>query len=730
MATLIFSAIGTVIGGPLGGAIGALVGRQVDTAILGSPSREGPRLKELAVTTSSYGAAIPRYFGRMRAAGSIIWSTPLVEHKQTQGGGKGRPSVSSYTYSASFAVALSSRTILNVGRIWADGNLLRGAAGDLKTGGKFRLYTGHGDQPLDPLLAAAETPERCPAYRGLAYCVFEDLELADYGNRIPALTFEIFADSDAIGLEDVVGGVLDNVDASMSLDHIQGLSCEGPLADFLDLISPVFPLDCDVAGDRLSLVSAQGDAALQLRAATVVAADDGFGAENGYSSKRLSGGNNTPEILRYYDVGRDYQPGAQRAVGPLRQGQPSVIELPAALSAAGAANLINHAVRRSRWSRHAVSWRTAEIDPGIRPGALVRIPDQPGLWRVNDWEWRAGGVELNLWRVPGPASNVEAGLPADPGRPLTAADVVVGTTAIAAFELPWDGSGTGDSPNVFAAASSAGAGWAGAALFVDQGDAQLVPLVTTGRKRSVLGHVANPLPGASPLLFDRANSITVELLSDEMQLSDASVRQLAMGANRALLGSELIQYTRAVPIGERAWRLEGLLRGRGGTEAAIATHLPGELFCLLDDTLSVLDGTVIGQNPVATVVALGRGDAEPVVTPITCRGLSLSPPFPVHPRRQDNSDGTVTLRWTRRSRGAWNWPDAVELPLNEQTESYQIVAGTTEAPVAQWNTSVPEITITAAQFSDLRAATPGIQVSVRQRGTYAMSQSLLLTIVD
>ena len=129
MATLVFSALGTLIGGPLGGAIGALAGRQVDAAIFGGGNREGPRLKELAATASSYGTALPRYFGRMRVPGSVIWATDLVEHKETQGGGKGRPSVTTYSYTASFAVALASRPLGGLGRIWADGNLLRGTDG-------------------------------------------------------------------------------------------------------------------------------------------------------------------------------------------------------------------------------------------------------------------------------------------------------------------------------------------------------------------------------------------------------------------------------------------------------------------------------------------------------------------------------------------------------------------------------------------------------------------------
>ena len=77
MATLVFTTLGTALGGPLGGALGALVGSQLDQAVIGSPKHEGPRLKELAVTTSSYGTPIPRHFGRIRAPGTIVWATDL-----------------------------------------------------------------------------------------------------------------------------------------------------------------------------------------------------------------------------------------------------------------------------------------------------------------------------------------------------------------------------------------------------------------------------------------------------------------------------------------------------------------------------------------------------------------------------------------------------------------------------------------------------------------------------
>ena len=68
-------------------------------------------------------------------------------------------------------------------RIWADGKPL-----DL-SGLTVRIYTGSEDQTPDALIVAKEG--NAPAYRGLAYVVFERLPLADFGNRIPQLSFEI-----------------------------------------------------------------------------------------------------------------------------------------------------------------------------------------------------------------------------------------------------------------------------------------------------------------------------------------------------------------------------------------------------------------------------------------------------------------------------------------------------------------------------------------------------------
>lgn len=194
MATLALTVVGGAIGGPIGAMIGAVIGQQADAVLFAPPRRDGPRLTDLAVQTSSYGTPIPQLFGSIRVAGTVIWATELRERQSNGGGGKGRPSTTSYSYSASFAVLLSGRTIRTVRRIWADGKLLRGAAGDWKVPTVFRLHLGSEDQVADPLIASAEGLAMTPASRGQAYAVFEDLPLAEFGNRIPSLTFEVEAD--------------------------------------------------------------------------------------------------------------------------------------------------------------------------------------------------------------------------------------------------------------------------------------------------------------------------------------------------------------------------------------------------------------------------------------------------------------------------------------------------------------------------------------------------------
>ena len=726
MATLVLTALGTAVGGPLGGAIGSLIGNQIDRAVIGGSGREGPRLKELAVTGSSYGAPIPRHYGTIRAAGCLIWATDFVETREKTGGGKGRPSTTSYSYSASFAVALASRPILRVGRIWADGTLLRGAAGDLKTGGELRIHPGRGDQAPDPLIASA-LGQACPAFRGIAYCVFEALQLADFGNRIPALTFEIVADDGEVTLANLVEPLQRAVDAQAALSGLTGYSDEGgPLATTLATIGQVYPLACDAGGDRLTLRAADAlpPAVATLPEAAIDMSDEGFGGAAGQSRRRLPDAREIPAGLRYYDVARDYQAGLQRADGRARPGRGRMLECPAALSAQTARTLANRAAERAGASRETLAWRVAELDPLLGPGAIVRAPGHAGLWRIDGWEWREHGVELELTRLPHGAARQT---PADAGQSLPAADLVATPTMLAAFELPWDGSGGNDARQVFAAVSSRSRGWTGAALFSVQ-SGELEPLGPSGTQRSVVGRLTEPLAPSPAILLERRASVEIELVSADFVLIGAEPEAIAGGANRVLVGGEILQFAEAVPLGNGRWRLSGLLRGRAGTEAAAQDgHSVDTPFALLDADLVRIDAARLGTA--TSLAAIGLADAAPVTAVITAAGATLRPLSPVQPRVETGGGG-VSLGWTRRSRGAWGWSDGVDVPLNEQAEAYLVGIGAADSPSVGWQVAEPELQLSAAEFAQLAVTYPGALLWVRQLGSFAPSDPLLLTILS
>ena len=181
----------TVTGAQIGGALGALAGTEIDAALMPAVKRNGPRLTDINVQASTEGAPIPRVYGRIRVAGQLLWASRFKETTTTTttGGGKGAASPAvketDYLYSISFAVGLCAGVVTKIGRVWADGNLI-----DL-SGYTTRFYPGDEAQLADPLIEEIEGAGNTPAYRGLAVVVFEDMPLADFGNRIPQLQFEV-----------------------------------------------------------------------------------------------------------------------------------------------------------------------------------------------------------------------------------------------------------------------------------------------------------------------------------------------------------------------------------------------------------------------------------------------------------------------------------------------------------------------------------------------------------
>lgn len=189
-----------------GGPTGALYGAQIGLALGGYldppriPDVHGPRLSDLSVQSSTYGAVIPRVYGAVTVTGNVIWLEgnaikETVTRSKSKSGGKGgskKTTTRTYSYSATFAVGLCQGPIIGVRRIWIGADLWYDAGAlDSETIiasnqnlSDMALYLGADSQSPDPRIQADKGVGNTSSWPGLVYLVFYDLPLAKYGNSL------------------------------------------------------------------------------------------------------------------------------------------------------------------------------------------------------------------------------------------------------------------------------------------------------------------------------------------------------------------------------------------------------------------------------------------------------------------------------------------------------------------------------------------------------------------
>lgn len=714
MATLVLTTIGTALGGPIGGAIGALAGQALDARLLSPKGRKGPRIDDLRVQLSSYGAMVPQLFGRMRVAGTVIWASELKEHRQKQSNGKGRGSTTTYSYSVSLAVALSSRPIAGVRRIWAEGNLLRGSAGDFKSPAVMRVHPGSEDQMPDPLIAAIEGAGQAPAYRGIGYAVLEDLDLAPFGNRIPSLTFEVDAEGSAASLGTAAASLLGGATDAVNLVPVEGLAIAdttraAALGQLQPFIEPWKRVD---------------DGTWQLQAGmSQFSLGEPLAARTGDGGRRRAGDLTLPRAVEVatYDPARDFGATLQRALVPGGAGQTETIALPAAMGADEGKRLaMDHA---------AALARRRESD-GVAHGfgALALVPGQllmDGGGRRNrivERQIEGAGVRLTLGRW---ADSATGAVAADGGRGAVAGDLVHGPSVAALVDMPVRGEPAADAVRLLAVAGT-GPGWRSAAVAVRAGlEFDPEPVAQARRALAIGTIVRSSGSGACPIYDDRS-AILIELSDPAMTLTEAGDAALLSGVNLAAAGREFIQFGRVEPVGPRRWRLTRLLRGRLGSEAEAA--MAGDDFVLLDDPALVALPARVGLAQLgagASVDIAGPGDEVPVVLSFAARARAMQPLSPAAPSAGWTADGGLRIAWVRRTLAGLGWIDGVDVPPGPAGERNRVTirAGQTRFSV---ETEDDAIMVGAAQVAVWRAASSLLIISVERVGLYGLSEPATL----
>jgi len=191
MAQLVVPVGSAIIGGWIGGPIGASLGWTLGSALTADNGQiTQPTIGDLRVQSSSYGKVIPYVYGKQRIAPNIIWADDKEVVTDSNSNGKGVPDTVTTVYKLSFAVCLCVGPILGITRVWANGSLIADVSSTQNKLPAGNLYLGNESQTPDPIMEAALGVGQVPAYKGIAYFVFDSFNLGPSG-QLPQFSFEV-----------------------------------------------------------------------------------------------------------------------------------------------------------------------------------------------------------------------------------------------------------------------------------------------------------------------------------------------------------------------------------------------------------------------------------------------------------------------------------------------------------------------------------------------------------
>lgn len=141
----------------------------------------GKQISSLEKVRESYGNYIPLIFGTAKVYGTVIWLHKFEINRSVTSYTKKRKSMF-----VSVAFGLCEGKITRISRVWHNDKLV-----DISKY-EYKIYYGDENQGPDDLIKKQQSnPEYTPAFRGLAYIVFKNLDISDFNNKVPIFAFEV-----------------------------------------------------------------------------------------------------------------------------------------------------------------------------------------------------------------------------------------------------------------------------------------------------------------------------------------------------------------------------------------------------------------------------------------------------------------------------------------------------------------------------------------------------------
>jgi hypothetical protein len=297
---------------------------------------------------------------------------------------------------------------------------------------------------------------------------------------------------------------------------------------------------------------------------------------------------------------------------------------------------------------------------------------------------------------------------------------VFGAVTLRLMDLPLlQDSDGGHSPYATATASP----WRGAVI-LDSATGTDFALDRELPFQATMGETLAPLASGPSTSWDRGNLLEVKLYAGELTAMPLDALLSGMG-NALALGTpdgawEIVQFAVAELIGERRYRLTTLLCGRLGTEHAIRASLPaGAPIVLLNAAVDAIDGRISERGATRFYrygpPGLSLSDPAWQQLTFTTRAAGLMPWSPVHLSGGRTVHGDLSMAWVRRTRFGGVWADGVDVPLNEESERYEVDILNGSTVLRTLATATPQATYTASQqTTDFGAPQPAIAVRAVQ----------------
>lgn len=346
-----------------------------------------------------------------------------------------------------------------------------------------------------------------------------------------------------------------------------------------------------------------------------------------------------------------------------------------------------------------VSWlQLACADVITLNGARVRITDI----EIDDGQQNYKAI---YDRVSAYQSNI-SGVPIDP--PSEPPSLIISPSVIEIVDSHILVS-SDDQLGYYVAVSSETQDWRGASVELSKdGGANWIDSSAT-TNNAIMGALSAPLPAHTHWYRDDTNTLTVELLREDMELQTATMTEMLNRANLAIVGDELINFSEADQVGPKTWELRGLLRGRKGSPAV--SHSIAERFVLLNRFSATFVGAELfelGRQLTFRATSFGLTPG-PDSTTITLIGRSQTERQPayLHTRR-DGADIVVSWQGVGRLGGG------ASVGMGAYFTGFRVTLGSTTVDTTEREVTIPYTAgvLSVRQLNQITGPGPAITVNV------------------